>query len=102
MNVISTINEIKLIKDNQLSTNRNILEQHSRGEDYFLPQLPDAVFYAHSTNDVKDVVKICAKNKTPIIPFGSGTSLEGHILPVNGGISIDLSNMNKIIEVNQR
>ena len=101
MSVISTINEIKLIKDNKLSTNRNILEQHSRGEDYFLPQLPDAVFYPHSTNDVQDVVKICAKNKTPIIPFGSGTSLEGHILPVNGGISIDLSNMNKIIEVNQ-
>lgn len=101
MNVNSTINEIKSIKDNKLSTNRNILEQHSRGEDYFLPQLPDAVFYAHSTNDVQDVVKICAKNKTPLIPFGSGTSLEGHILPVNGGISIDLSNMNKILEVNQ-
>ena len=100
MNVEASINEIKSLKDNQLVTNKSILEQHSRGEDYYLPKLPDAVFYANSTNDVKDVVEICAKNKTPIIPFGSGTSLEGHILPIKGGISIDLSNMKKILEVN--
>ena len=63
MNIESTIKEIKSFKDNQLVTNRNILEQHSRGEDYYLPKLPDAVFYANSTKDVQDVVKICAKNK---------------------------------------
>ena len=100
MNIKSTIEEIKLLKDNKLITNKNILEQHSKGEDYFLPKLPDAVFYPDSTKDVKDVVKICSKNRTPIIPFGSGTSLEGHILPINGGISIDLSNMKKILEIN--
>ena len=100
MNIELTINEIKSLKDNQLSTNHNILEQHSRGEDYFIPQLPDAVFYPESNEDIIDVVKICYKNKTPVIPFGSGTSLEGHVLPVNGGISIDISNMKKILQVN--
>ena len=100
MNIKSTIEEIRSLKDNQIITNKNILKQHSRGEDYFLPKLPDAVFYPNSINDIKDVVKICAKNKTPIIPFGSGTSLEGHILPSKGGISINLSNMKKILEVN--
>ena len=95
MNIETTIKEIKALKDNQLITNKNILEQHSRGEDYFLPKLPDGVFYANSTNDVSDVLKICHKNKTPVIPFGSGTSLEGHILPTKGGISIDLSSMKR-------
>ena len=102
MNVKDTISEIKALKDNQIITNKNVLEQHSRGEDYFLPKLPDAVFYANSTNDVSDVIKICAKNKTPVIPFGSGTSLEGHVSPDQGGISINLTNMNKIIETNEK
>ena len=100
MNIELTINEIKSLKDNQLSTNPNILEQHSRGEDYYLPKLPDAVFFAYTTSDVQEVVKICSKNKTPITAFGSGTSLEGHVLPSKGGISIDLSNMKKILEIN--
>ena len=100
MNIELTINEIKSLKDNQLSTNHNILEQHSRGEDYFIPKPPDAVFYPESNQDIIDVVKICYKNKTPLIPFGSGTSLEGHVLPINGGISIDISNMKKILEIN--
>ncbi len=100
MNIELTINEIKSLKNNQLSTNHNILEQHSRGEDYFIPKPPDAVFYPESNQDIIDVVKICYKNKTPLIPFGSGTSLEGHVLPINGGISIDISNMKKILEIN--
>ncbi|MBG76739.1 MAG: putative FAD-linked oxidoreductase [Alphaproteobacteria bacterium MarineAlpha5_Bin12] len=102
MSVKDTISEIKALKDNQIITNKNVLEQHSRGEDYFLPKLPDAVFYANSTNDVSDVIKICAKNKTPVVPFGSGTSLEGHVSPDQGGISINLTNMNKIIETNEK
>ena len=100
MNIELTINEIKSLKDNQLSTNHNILEQHSRGEDYYLPKLPDAVFFANTTSDIQEVIKICAKNKTPVTAFGSGTSLEGHVLPSKGGITIDLSNMKKILEVN--
>lgn len=102
MNIELTINEIKSLKNNQLSTNRNILEQHSRGEDYFIPKLPDAVFYPKSNQDIIDVVKICNKNKTPIIPFGSGTSLEGHVLPINGGITIDLRKMNNLIKINSQ
>ena len=101
MTIENTLNEIRSLKDNQLVTNKNILEQHSRGEDYFIPKLPDAVFFANSNKDISDVVKICEKNKTPVIPFGSGTSLEGHILPDKGGISIDLSNMKKILEINE-
>jgi len=100
MNFKKTINEIKSFKDNQILTNKSILEQHSRGEDYYIPKLPDAVFYANTTSDIQEVVKICARNKTPVIPFGSGTSLEGHVLPSKGGISINLSNMKKILQLN--
>ena len=52
MNIKSTIEEIRSLKDNQIITNKNILKQHSRGEDYFLPKLPDAVFYPNSINDI--------------------------------------------------
>ena len=83
--------ELTHLLGKRFSTNKAIREVHGRDESYHLPQLPDAVVTAHSSEEIAQIVKLCAKYKCPIIPFGAGTSLEGQVIPVNGGISLDLS-----------
>jgi D-lactate dehydrogenase (cytochrome) len=83
------------------STAQVIREQHGRDESAFTTVPPPAaVVFAENTQDVADAVKLCAQYKVPVIPFGVGSSLEGHLLAVEGGISIDVSRMNKILSVN--
>lgn len=84
----------------QLKTSQALLEQHAHTMTYIPSQLPDAVVFAKSTEDVQQVVRVCAEYKVPIIPFGTGTSLEGGVNAPAGGISIDLNSMNEIIKVN--
>ncbi|HZG27423.1 MAG TPA: FAD-linked oxidase C-terminal domain-containing protein [Ensifer sp.] len=74
-------------------------EHHGRGESYHAVQAPDAVCFAQSTEEVSEIVKICAAAGVPVIPFGAGTSLEGHVSAVRGGVSLDLSRMTQIIAV---
>ncbi|AMO23288.1 FAD-linked oxidase C-terminal domain-containing protein [Ramlibacter solisilvae] len=83
----------------QCSTAMAIREQHGRDESSFQVPPPAAVVFAESTQDVADAVKLAAQHGTPVIPFGVGTSLEGHLLAVQGGISIDVSRMNKVLSV---
>ncbi len=83
------------------STAQVIREQHGRDESAFTTVPPPAaVVFAESTQDVADAVKLCAQYKVPVIPFGVGSSLEGHLLAVEGGISIDVGRMNKILSIN--
>jgi D-lactate dehydrogenase (cytochrome) len=83
------------------STAQVIREQHGRDESAFTTVPPPAaVVFAENTQDVSDAVKLCAQYKVPVIPFGVGSSLEGHLLAVEGGISIDVGRMNKILSVN--
>ena len=84
----------------RFSMARAVCEHHGRDESPFPMTPPDAVVYAHSTDEVVAVVKLCAAHKTPLIPFGVGSSLEGHLLAIHGGVSIDLSQMNTILAVN--
>ena len=84
----------------RLSTAASVREHHGRGEDYFAPVPPDAVAFAQSTEDVAEIVKICAEHRMPIIPFGTGTSVEGHVTAPYGGLCIDLSQMDQVLEVN--
>ncbi|CAN0568037.1 unnamed protein product, partial [Laminaria digitata] len=84
----------------RITTPLAVREHHGRGEDYFKPVPSDAVCFPHSTEEVSEIVKICAANHTPIIPFGTGTSLEGHVTAPHGGITIDMSQMNDVLEVN--
>ncbi len=78
-----------------------IREQHAHTTTWLLNQPPDAVIFAASTSEVSEIVKVCATHDVPIIPFGTGTSLEGHVNAPAGGISIDLSQMDKVLAVNQ-
>jgi D-lactate dehydrogenase (cytochrome) len=84
-----------------LNTSRAVLDLHGANEAYFPPTPPDAVAFAKNTQEVSDIVKICAKYNCPIVPWGVGTSLEGHALAVKGGVTIDLSEMDKIVQIYQ-
>ncbi|MEC7805564.1 MAG: FAD-linked oxidase C-terminal domain-containing protein [Pseudomonadota bacterium] len=85
----------------QFTTADAIRERHGKGESYHSTASPDGVFFAKSTEDVAEVVKICADHKFPIVPFGVGTSLEGNIAALKGGICIDLSMMKEVLEINE-
>ena len=83
------------------STALVVREQHGRDESAFTTVPPPAaVVFAESTQDVSDAVRLCAQYQVPVIPFGVGSSLEGHLLAVQGGISIDLMRMNKVLSIN--
>lgn len=80
-------------------TSLSARDLHGRDESPLPPALPDAVVYASSTDDVVEVVRVCRRHGIPIVPFGAGTSLEGHILATSGGVSLDLTGMNEILAV---
>jgi D-lactate dehydrogenase (cytochrome) len=84
----------------QCSTALAVREQHGRDESTFTVPPPAAVVFAESTRDVADAVTLCAQHKVPVIPFGVGSSLEGHLLAVQGGISIDVGRMNRVLSIN--
>jgi D-lactate dehydrogenase (cytochrome) len=84
----------------RLSEAEAVREQHGRDESYHAVQAPDAVAFADSTEEVAAIVEICAAHRIPVIPFGTGTSLEGHIGAGAGGVTVDLSRMNAVLEVN--
>jgi D-lactate dehydrogenase (cytochrome) len=75
-------------------------EHHGRDESSYDPMLPDAVVFAHSTAEVAKAVALCNQYKFPVIAYGTGTSLEGHILALQGGLSIDVSQMNQVVALN--
>jgi D-lactate dehydrogenase (cytochrome) len=83
----------------QCSTAQAVRDQHGRDESAFSVPPPSAVVFAQSTQDVADAMKLAATYRVPVIPFGVGSSLEGHLLAVQGGISIDVSRMNQVLAV---
>ena len=95
-----TIAELRDLLGDRLSTAPAVREQHGKDQTWNPGAPPDAVAFAQSTAEVQRIVAICARSGTPVIPYGTGTSLEGHFSAPFGGISIDLSGMNRILEVN--
>ncbi|MBU0726498.1 MAG: FAD-binding protein [Alphaproteobacteria bacterium] len=91
---------LKALLGDRLSTAQAILDQHGKDESYHPVMAPDAVAFAETTEEVAAIVKICAAHKVPMIPFGTGTSLEGGVAALQGGVTIDVSRMNRILEVN--
>jgi D-lactate dehydrogenase (cytochrome) len=76
-----------------------VRDHHGRGESYHTPAAPDIVCFPHTTEEVAAIVVIAAKLKLPIVPFGAGTSLEGHVHAIHGGITIDMREMNQVVRV---
>jgi D-lactate dehydrogenase (cytochrome) len=93
------IEALKAYFGERCSTALAVREQHGRDESSFQVPPPAAVVYAESTADVAQVVRLCGAHRTPVIAFGVGSSLEGHLLAVEGGVSLDLSRMNRILSV---
>ena len=83
----------------RFQTGASIREQHGHSTTWIANQPPDAVVFPRSTEEVSDIVRTCAEHKVPVIPFGTGTSLEGHVNAAAGGISIDVREMNGVLEV---
>jgi D-lactate dehydrogenase (cytochrome) len=97
----SVLAELKALLGDRVTTAAAVREHHGKDESYFPYAPPDAVVFASSTEEVRDIVSICRRHRVPMIPFGVGTSLEGHILAVQGGVSIDLSQMNQVLAVHE-
>ncbi len=91
---------LRQLLGDRLTTSAAVCAQHGKDESYHPPHAPDAVAFARSTEEVAAIVARCAAARTPVIPFGTGTSLEGHVAALKGGICIDLSQMNRILQVN--
>ena len=100
-NIQECISKIKDKFGQQFSDSKSIREQHSHTMTIHVSELPDGVLFASNKNDVSDAVKICNDFRCPIIPFGVGSSFEGHVNAPFGGLSIDLNNMNEILNVYQ-
>ncbi|WP_298933451.1 FAD-linked oxidase C-terminal domain-containing protein [uncultured Ramlibacter sp.] len=94
------IDALKARFADQCSTAMAVREQHGRDESSFEAPPPAAVVFAQSTQDVADAVALASAHSVPVIPFGVGSSLEGHLLAVQGGISIDVARMNKVLSIN--
>jgi len=94
------IENLRALLGERLSTVDSVRQQHGRGESWHPVQAPDAVAFARSTEEVSQIVRLCAESGTPIIAYGTGTSLEGQVQAVKGGICIDLSQMDEILQVN--
>ncbi len=83
----------------RLTVSREVRAQHGRDESYHTPHPPDAVAFPETTEEVAAIVGACAAHRVPVIPFGTGTALEGHVIALHGGICVDLSRMNAILAV---
>jgi D-lactate dehydrogenase (cytochrome) len=99
-NIGDGLAELAGLLGERFTTSLPIREAHGRDESWHPVVAPDAVVFAQSTEEVATIVRICAAHQIPVIPFGTGTSLEGHISAPHGGVSLDMSGMNRILHVN--
>ncbi|HVR68060.1 MAG TPA: FAD-linked oxidase C-terminal domain-containing protein [Verrucomicrobiae bacterium] len=91
--------ELQALLGDRFTTALAVREQHGHDESYHATHAPDAVVFALTTEEVSQIVKACALHRTPVIAFGTGTSLEGHVAALHGGICLDLSRMNNVLRV---
>lgn len=91
----------EVLPEGQVSLNQTILEQHGRDESYHMMSLPDIVVFPTSAKEVSEIMKLANQYQVPVVPFGLGSSLEGHVIPYDKGITIDFSLMNKVVEIRE-
>src|SRR3989475_13275337 len=90
---------LKRLLGSRANDSTAVRNHHSHGESYHVHAAPDIVCFPHTTDEVAEILKISAAHQVPVIPFGAGTSLEGHVNAIHGGITIDLREMNKVLRV---
>jgi D-lactate dehydrogenase (cytochrome) len=95
----AAIASLRLLLGGRLSSAVRVREQHGKDASYHPGAAPDAVAFARSTEEVSEIIKVCAQHKVPLIPFGAGTGLEGGVEAGRGGVCIDVSGMNQILQV---
>ena len=95
----NAVDDIRNLLGNRCSTSAYDIESHSRDESFHPPASPDAVAFPESNEEVAAVVAICAAHRVPLIPFGAGTAVEGHVQASHGGISLDLGRMDRILDI---
>jgi D-lactate dehydrogenase (cytochrome) len=93
------LDELRTLLGERCSTSEAVRDHHSHGESWHASSPPDAVAYPHTTDEVAAIVRACAAARVPIIPFGMGSSLEGHVNAIEGGISLDLTGMNRVLRI---
>jgi D-lactate dehydrogenase (cytochrome) len=97
----SVLAELQALLGDRVTTSAGIREHHGKDESYLPYAAPDAVVFPESTEEVRDIVLVCRRHRVPMIPYGVGTSLEGHVLAVRGGVTIDMSRMNQVLAVHE-
>jgi D-lactate dehydrogenase (cytochrome) len=96
----SVLDALRALIGDRVTTSRGVREHHGKDESCFPYAPPDAVAFPLSTEEVRDIVNICRRHRLPVIPYGVGTSLEGHVLATSGGLCIDFSRLNRVLRVN--
>jgi D-lactate dehydrogenase (cytochrome) len=97
--IVAVVHALSALLGHRLVTARGVREQHGNTVSWIPDEPPDAVAYPESTEDVQQIVRICAAHRVPVIPFGAGTSLEGHVNAPFGGVCIDFRDMNRVLAV---
>ncbi len=95
----SAIDELKRMFGDRLSTNASVRDNHGKDESWHHPHRPDAVVFPNTTEEVSQIVQVCARHKTPVVAYGTGTSLEGNVIPHQGGVVVDMMNMDQVLRV---
>src|SRR5262245_14162835 len=90
---------LRAIVGDRVTASETVRDHHSHGESYHTPAPPDLVIFPHSTEEISAIVRACSEREVPIVPFGAGTSIEGQVLALRGGVSVDLTQMNRILRV---
>ena len=98
--VATAIDELRAMLGERLSTSTGVRDHHGKDESWHHPHRPDAVAFPNSTEEVSEIVQICARHNTPVVAYGTGTSLEGAVIPTEGGVVVDLLNMDAVLKVN--
>ena len=101
MTVEAVITAARVFLGERITTNAALRDHHSHGQDTQPPVLPDAVAFIETTEEACQLMALCHAEHVPVVPWGGGTSLEGHVTPVRGGLTLDLSRMNQVLTVSQ-
>lgn len=101
MTIDTAIARLRDLLGDRLSVAAAIREHHGQNEAYYPVTPPDAVAFPESTEEVAEIVRICGAEGCPVVPWGVGTSLEGHALAFQGGVTLDMSRMDKVLEVHE-